>query len=97
MRIPLKILKKMRYYKENQIHRHRVLFSEFVLIMPWYMRNIYFELRWDFIKSDGTGSWYKPSDAIISMRDQLSAWVEVQDMEPARKETNRVVERMMQK
>lgn len=97
MKIPAKILRRMRYYKERRVDAKRVIYSEFILVMPWYMRNITFRIPWTFVRKETDSPIYKPSDRVLDMRLYLADCVELKDMGSAAIEAKELLDRVKAK
>lgn len=86
MRIPHKILRKMRYYTETQ---KRVIGTSaasiqsiFTIVTPWYLRNVVYAVDWEYTGQDENDSdvWrFVPSPMIKEIRRQLDDWIELQN------------------
>lgn len=99
MKIPVKILRRMRYYKEiprteGEGTSHPAHFSEFVLAMPWYRPNVRFRLRWAFSRENNKRVFFQPSNDILEMRKYLDEWIEMRDAQPAKAETQSLIARL---
>ena len=97
MKVPLKILRNMKYYKETNVTQGTAFVTKFTLVMPWYMKNIVLRVAWNYAGSEKEMLKYTAPPELQTLRAQLDDWVDMQNQAPFKAQADDVIARIKNK